>query len=773
MSLDVFQQSLVYHRRKPYGKLSITPTKPLSNREDLALAYSPGVGSSCLAIQDDPSQVAELTARQNLIAVITNGTAVLGYGDIGALASKPVMEGKAVLFKKFAGVDAFDIEINEKNQEKLVDIIASLEPTFGGINLEDIKAPECFYIEQKLRERLNIPVFHDDQHGTAITVAAAFLNGLKILKKDIEKVKIVVSGAGAAAIACLELLVELGLKKENVIMFDSKGAITKTRGKIDDPFKELYACVTEYKNIGEAMDGADVFLGLSKKGVINKEDVKRMAANPLILALANPDPEILPGDVHDARPDAIVATGRSDFKNQVNNAICFPYIFRGALDVGATTINKEMKIACVKAIAELAQAESSDVVSNAYDGEIHRFGVDFIIPKPFDPRLFVEISYVVAKTAMETGVATRPIADMQEYKKSLHAFIYGSSITMQPVFARAKQHGNPKTRIAFAEGEEERVLQAVQSVVDEKIGRPILVGRPDIIERRIKVLGLRIKAKTAEHPGDFDVVDPGSDSRYQKYWTTYHRLTERKGISPEVAKTLVRTNTTIIAAMLVHLGDADTMICGVIGRYLEHYSHVKKILGVSHQFSQCAALAALVVNSKPLFICDPYLNVDPTAEQLVELTLLSAEQVRRFGITPKVALVSHSNFGASSSPSARKMQSVLQMLRQVAPHVEVEGEMQADLALCPDIRNKIFPNSNLEGSANLLIMPNIESANISLKMAQALGNESVIGPILMGMRGSAQILTPTMSVRGIVDMTALAVVDALEREEFIGLQNIC
>ena len=757
MSRDIYQQSLDYHRRKPYGKLAIAPTKSLADRHDLALAYSPGVAEPCRAIVKDPSQAAELTARSNLIAVVTNGTAVLGLGNIGALASKPVMEGKAVLFKKFAGIDAFDIEIDETDPDKLVDIIASLEPTFGGINLEDIKAPECFYIEKKLKERLKIPVFHDDQHGTAITVGAAILNGLELLGKKIDQVRLVTSGAGAAALACLDLLIDMGLKRENVMITDSKGVVYEGRGDLLDDSKRLYAQNTPHRDLGQAIEGADIFLGLSVAKVLTPEMVSKMAPKPLILALANPDPEILPPLVTQVRDDAIVATGRSDYPNQVNNAICFPYIFRGALDVGATTINQEMKIACVKAISKLAQAESSDIVSNAYGGEIHRFGADFIIPKPFDPRLFVELAIVVAQAAMETGVATRPIKDMVAYREQLQAFIYGSSLVMQPVFSKAKKKDHPTARVVFAEGEEERILQAVQTLIDEKIGFPILVGRPEIIQRRINTLGLRLQVGK-----DYEVVDPNNDPRYHRYWTTYHGLTERRGISPDVAKTLVRTNTTIIAALMVHLGDADTLICGVIGRYIDHFRQLQKILGVQPQFNQCAALCALVMDHQPLFICDPYINIDPTPEQLVEMTLLSAQQIRRFGMIPKVALISHSNFGSSRSPSARKMQIVLQMLRQAAPDLEVEGEMHADAALCPDIRHKIFPHSQLQGPANLLVMPNIEAANISFKMARALGNELIIGPILMGIRGRAQILTPTVNVRGIIDMTALAVVDALE-----------
>lgn len=758
MSKDIYKQSLDYHRKKPYGKLEIRPTKPLAERHDLVLAYSPGVAEPCRAIVQDPLQAAELTARSNLIAVISNGTAVLGLGNIGPLAAKPVMEGKAVLFKKFAGIDAFDLEINETDPDKLVDIIASLEPTFGGINLEDIKAPECFYVEKKLKERLKIPVFHDDQHGTAIIVGAAVLNGLQLVNKKIESVRLVVSGAGAAALACLDLLVEMGLRRENVIVCDSQGVLHNSRLEPMDQSKKSYARETHLRTLVEAVEGADIFLGLSVAGVMTADMVKKMAEKPLILALSNPEPEVSPALVKQVRSDAIIATGRSDFPNQVNNALCFPYIFRGALDVGATTINQAMKIACVKAIAKLAQAESSDVVSNAYGGEVHRFGPEFIIPKPFDPRLFVEVAYVVAEAAMVTGVATRPISDMNAYRDQLGAFIYESGSVMRPIFARAKKGLKKPIRIAFAEGEEPRVLQAIQTLVDEKIGTPILIGRPEVIARRIASVGLRIKQDV-----DFEVVDPNQDVRYHSYWSAYHRLTERKGISPDVAKTFVRTNTTIIASLMVHLGDADAVLCGSIGRYVEHFRHVKQILGTEPESSHCAALCALVWENDPLFICDPYVNVDPTPEQLAHMTLLSAEQIRRFGIVPKVALISHSNFGSSRTESARKMQHVLSILEQKTPDLEVEGEMHADAALCPEIRTRIFPNSKLQGAANLLIMPNIESANIAFNLARSIGNGLSIGPILMGIKGKAHILTSSVTVRGIINMAALAVIDAQER----------
>ncbi len=759
---DIYSQSIAYHRKKPYGKLAVVPTKPLAEHQDLALAYSPGVAEPSRVIAKDPNQAAELTARGNLIAVISNGTAVLGLGNIGPLAAKPVMEGKAVLFKKFADIDAFDIEINETDPNKLVDIIAALEPTFGGINLEDIKAPECFYIEKKLKERLKIPVFHDDQHGTAIIVGAAVLNGLELVSKKLSDARLVVSGAGAAALACLDLLVEMGLSSDNIIVCDTKGVLYEGRTEHMDDSKKLYAKKTPHRTLGDAIEGADIFLGVSVAGVMTADMVKKMAPKPLILALANPEPEILPTIVNQVRDDAIIATGRSDFPNQVNNALCFPYIFRGALDVGATTINQAMKIACVKAIAKLARAESSDIVSSAYGGEVHRFGPDFIIPKPFDPRLFVEVAYVVAEAAMATGVATRPIRDMKAYRAQLNAFIHESEMVMRPVFAQAKKQLAKPIRIAFAEGEEARVLQAVQTLIDEKIGFPILVGRPDVIARRIVSLGLRLTQGT-----DFEVVDPNQDARYHTYWTTYHRLTERKGISPDMAKTLVRTNTTIIAGLMAYLGDADAVICGSIGRYVDHFLRLKQILGTDPNFSQCAALCALIVDDKPLFICDPYVNVDPTAEQLVEMTLLSAHQIKKFGIVPKVALLSHSNFGTSRTESAKKMGQVFALLQKAAPDLEVEGEMHADAALCSEIRERIFPNSCLKGTANLLIMPNIESANIAYNISKTLGNCQTIGPILMGIQGAAHILTSSETVRGIINMAALAVVDAQERSKSI------
>lgn len=752
MSSDIYQKSLAYHRQRPYGKLAIVATKPLSDQNDLALAYSPGVAAASRLIAESPHEAATLTAKSNLIAVISNGTAVLGLGNIGPLAAKPVMEGKAVLFKKFAGIDVFDLEINELDPDKLVEIIASLEPTFGGINLEDIKAPECFYIEEKLRNRLKIPVFHDDQHGTAIIVSAAILNGLKLVGKNISDVKLVTSGAGAAALACLELLVALGLKASNVTLCDSSGIVYEGRSDNLDLNKAAYAIKTEKRVLAEAMVDADIFLGLSVAGVVSAEMVKSMAEKPIILALANPEPEILPPLVKEARSDAIIATGRSDYPNQVNNVLCFPFIFRGALDVGATTINKEMKVACVKALADLAEAECSDVVSNAYKGEVHRFGPEYIIPKPFDPRLIVELASVVAEAAMASGVATRPIEDMAEYRQSLHQYVYRSAMVMKPIFNQAK--GYPK-RVTFAEGEEERVLQAAQILVDENIVRPILIGRPHVIEKRISRLGLRLDLGR-----DCDLIDPNSDVRYHTYWQTYHEIMERKGISPAVAKTLTRTNSTIIGALTVHLGDSDALICGTIGRYTEHFRHVRQILGLADNNHIASALSILVSDQGPLFICDPYLNIDPTAEDLKAMALLAIEQVERFGIVPKVAFVSHSNFGTGRTESSEKMRQALVLTRQALPGVEIEGEMHADAALNEEIRQRTFPNSRLKGPANLLIMPNIDAANIAFNLAKEASGGLAIGPILLGISKPAHILTASTSVRGIVDMSAFAVVEA-------------
>ena len=759
MTFNVYTESLAYHRRKPYGKIAVVPTKPVDDREDLALAYTPGVAEPCMEIFRDPSQAATLTSRSNLIAVISNGTAVLGLGNIGALASKPVMEGKAVLFKKFANIDAFDIEIDETDTDKLVEIIASLEPTFGGINLEDIKAPECFEIERRLKERMNIPVFHDDQHGTAVIVCAAIRNGLELVEKSISDVRLVTAGAGASAIACLDLLVELGMQRKNITVCDSKGVVYQGRSDLKDASKLAYAIDTQHRTLKDAVEGADIFLGLSSvPNILDEEMIASLAPRPLIMALSNPEPEVNPDTVLRMRKDAIMATGRSDYPNQVNNALCFPYIFRGALDVGASTINQAMKIACVNAIAKLAKAESSEVVSNAYGGEIHRFGTDYIIPKPFDRRLYVEISYAVAQAAMDTGVATRPIADMNAYHEELESFVFKSSSVMRPIFNAAVRPSEKPIRLAFAEGEDTRVLQATQSLVDQKIGRCVLIGRPDVILWRIQNLGLRI-----QNGVDFDIVDPNNDERYQDYWQTYHSLMERKGVTPDIAKIRVRTQNTIIAGLMVRLGDADAAICGLVGRYVEHFKNIRRIIGVRSDVTLCAAMTTLILKDGPLFCCDPYLNEDPTAEMLAEMTQLAVQQVRRFGLTPKVALLSHSNFGSSRLDSAVKMRAVLEYVKEADPELEIEGEMHADLALDESIRMRLFPNSQLTDIANLLIFPNIESANIAYNMVKSITECPTIGPILMGLDGVAHILSPSSSVRTIVNMAALSVVEARER----------
>ena len=745
--------ALDYHRLPTPGKISVAPTKGLITQRDLALAYSPGVAYACKAIEADPAEAANLTSRANLVGVITNGTAVLGLGNIGPLASKPVMEGKGCLFKKFAGIDVFDIELNERDPDKLVDIIAALEPTLGGINLEDIKAPECFYIERKLRERLSIPVFHDDQHGTAIIVGAAIINGLKIVGKKIEHVRLVCSGAGASAIACLDLLVRLGLKPENIIVCDSKGVIYPGREPDMEPNKARYARAIAARSLVDALPGADIFLGLSSAGVLKSEAIVPMADNPLILALANPNPEINPADVKSVRPDAIIATGRSDYPNQVNNVLCFPFIFRGALDVGATRITDEMKLACVGAIAELAEAEQSDVVAVAYDGAELSFGPEYIIPKPFDPRLIIKIAPAVAKAAMDSGVATRPIADFDAYEQQLRQFVHRSGLIMKPVFALARQQ--PR-RVIYAEGEDERVLRAVQIVVDEKLALPILIGRPDVVEMRIKKFGLRIQ------PGrDFEIVNPESDSRYRDVWQEYHRIMRRKGVSPDDAKVHVRQSTTLIGAMLLQRNEGDAMLCGTFGRHKDHLRHVANIIGLQRGATIFAAMNALIMPNRVLFICDTYVNEDPTAEQLAEITVMAATEVRRFGLVPKVALLSHSNFGTDDSPSALKMSQALELIEKRAPDLEVEGEMHGDAALSEEIRNRVYPDSRLTGEANLLIMPNLDAANISFNLLKLSGGEGVtIGPILLGAAKPVHIMTPTATVRRVVNMSALAVVDA-------------
>jgi malate dehydrogenase (oxaloacetate-decarboxylating)(NADP+) len=745
--------ALDYHRLPSPGKISVVPTKGLVNQRDLALAYTPGVAIACLEIAADPGEARNLTARGNLVAVITNGTAVLGLGAIGPLAAKPVMEGKSVLFKKFAGIDVFDIEVDERDPEKLVDIIASLEPTFGGINLEDIKAPECFVVERKLRARMKIPVFHDDQHGTAITVGAAILNGLTVVGKDIGKVKLVVSGAGAAAIACLNLLVEMGLPRANIVVTDIKGVVYRGRREEMDPEKERFAIETRARTLGEVIDGADVFLGLSAGGVLKPEMVKRMGPRPLILALANPDPEIRPEEAKQAKPDAVIATGRSDYPNQVNNVLCFPFIFRGALDVGATTITREMELAAVQAIAELARAEQSDIVARAYGEQQLSFGPEYLIPRPFDPRLIGKVAPAVARAAMASGVATRPIADLEAYRERLNQFVYQSGLIMKPVFEAAK--ASPK-RVVYAEGEDERVLRAAQMVVDEGMARPTLVGRREVVAARIERLGLRLRAEV-----DFDLVDPNSDPRYREYSMAYHRLAERKGVTPQIARLELRRRYTLIGAMLVHMEAADAMLCGVVGHYDSHLRFIDEVIGLSPGVRNFAAMNMLLLPNRTVFICDTYVNYDPTAEQIAEMTVLAAEEIRRFGITPRVALLSHSSFGTTNTPTAAKMRRALGLIENLAPGLEVEGEMQGDAALSQEIRDRVFPNARLKGEANLLVMPTLDAANIAFNLLKtAAGDGITVGPILLGVARPVHILTPSATVRRIVNMTALTVVGA-------------
>jgi len=744
--------ALEYHRLPRPGKISILPIKQLTSQRDLGLAYSPGVAAACEEIVRDPAQAMALTSRANLIAVITNGTAVLGLGAIGPLAAKPVMEGKSVLFKKFAGIDCFDIEVNERDPDKLVDIIASLEPTFGGINLEDIKAPECFIVERKLRARLKIPVFHDDQHGTAITVGAAILNGLKVVGKELAQVKLVASGAGAAALACLDLLVKMGLPPEHITVTDIKGVVYRGRKEEMDPDKERYAKDTRARKLDDVIAGADVFLGLSAGGVLKPEMVKKMAARPLILALANPEPEIRPELAKQARPDSVIATGRSDYPNQVNNVLCFPFIFRGALDVGATTITTEMELAAVHAIAGLAQAETSEQVALAYGIETISFGAEYLIPRPFDPRLIARVAPAVARAAMESGVATRPISDLDAYRESLAQFVYHSGLIMKPLFAAAK--AQPK-RVVYAEGEDERVLRAVQIVVDEGMAQPLLIGRPQVIEQRIERLGLRVKSDR-----DFNLVNPEIDPRYRDYWSSYHRMVERKGVSPEYAKLEMRRRNTLIGAMLMHKGEADGMLCGTFGTHALHLHYVDQVIGLAPGIRHYAAMNALVMPNRTVFICDTYVTPDPDAEDIAEMTVLAAEEVKRFGLAPKVALLSASNFGSLELPSMRKMQRALAILRERAPDLEVEGEMHGDAALSEEIRLKVFPNSRLRGPANLLIMPTLDAANIAFNLLKtAAGDGVTIGPILLGAARAVHILTPSATVRRIVNMTALTVVD--------------
>jgi malate dehydrogenase (oxaloacetate-decarboxylating)(NADP+) len=753
MDEQLRRAALDYHSNPTPGKLSVTPTKGLTNQRDLALAYSPGVAAACEEIVSDAATAALYTGRGNLIGVVTNGTAVLGLGAIGPLASKPVMEGKAVLFKKFAGIDVFDIEIDERDPEKLVDIIASLEPTFGAINLEDIKAPECFLVERKLRERMHIPVFHDDQHGTAIIVAAAVSNGLKVVGKKIESATLVCSGAGAAALACLDLLVSIGMPMKNITVTDIKGVAYKGRTEEMDDNKARYAKDTRARTLAEVIGGADIFLGLSAAGVLKPEMVEKMAKKPLILALANPEPEILPDVAKQVRPDAVIATGRSDFPNQVNNVLCFPFIFRGALDVGATMINEPMKLAAVNAIAELAQAEQSDIVAMAYADHDMQFGADYLIPKPFDPRLIVTIAPAVAQAAMDSGVATRPIEDLSAYRDKLTQFVYHSGLIMKPVFSAAKQ--NPK-RVVYCEGEDERVLRAVQVVVDEGLAKPILVARPEVLLPRIEKCGLRIQ------PGrDFELVNPNSDARFRDYWRDYHKLMERKGVSVEYAKREVSRRTTLMGALMVRRGDADAMICGTIAEFSLHLDYVSSVIGMREGVRRFAAMNMLILPGKTIFICDTYVNNDNTAEEIAEITMLAAEEVQRFGLTPNIALLSHSNFGSSRDKSAVKMSRAREILEQVAPHLDVEGEMHGDAAIDEMIRKRIFPNSRIQGDANLLIMPSLDAANISFNLLKVTAGEGItIGPILLGPAKPVHILTPTATVRRLVNMAALCSVDA-------------
>ena len=744
--------ALHYHRYPKPGKLEVTATKPLGNQRDLALAYSPGVAAACEAIAADPAEAASVTGRANLVAVVSNGTAVLGLGAIGPLASKPVMEGKAVLFKKFAGIDVFDIEVDATDVDRLVDVVAALEPTFGGINLEDIKAPECFQVEARCRERMSIPVFHDDQHGTAIIVNAAIYNGLRLVGKKPEEIKVVCSGAGAAAIACLNLLVSQGVPRENIWVCDIVGLVHEGRSEQMDEWKAAYAQPSEMRKLDEVIEGADVFLGVSAPGVLKPEMVERMADKPLILALANPVPEIMPELAKEARPDAIVCSGRSDYPNQVNNVLCFPFIFRGALDVGATTINEEMKLACVRAIADLAMKESSEIVTKAYGGEQSSFGPEYLIPRPFDPRLIVEIAPAVAKAAMETGVATRPIEDFQAYRQQLYQFVFRSGLVMKPVFEQAQ--ADPK-RVFFAEGEAERVLRAVQVLVDDGIARPIICGRPKIVERRIAELGLRIR------PGEsFELVNPIRDERYEDYWHLYHELTQRRGVSPDLAQTVVRTNATVIGALAVKRGDADALICGSEGQYVQHLQHIDAIIGKAPNVHDYSALSLMITPKGSYFIADTYVSPDPGAEEIVEMVLLSAEAVRRFGMTPRIALLSHSSFGMRDSESAIKMREATRLLHEEHPNLEVEGEMQADAALSPEYREMIFPNSVLEGAANLLIMPNLDAANIAFNLLKVLGEGQPVGPMLLGAAAPVHIVTPSITSRGLVNISALAAVHA-------------
>jgi len=757
MSDKLKEQALEYHRSSPPGKLAITATKPMATQHDLTLAYSPGVASACEVIVADEKEAATVTGRANLVGVVTNGTAVLGLGAIGALASKPVMEGKAVLFKKFSGIDVFDIEIEERDPERFVDIVAGLEATFGGINLEDIKAPECFEIERKLRERMRIPVFHDDQHGTAIVTAAAITSALKVVGKTIEEVKLVATGAGAASLACLNLLVSLGMRREAITIVDRGGVVHEGRSEDMDPYKAAYASGSDARTLSDALDGADIFLGLSGPGVLKPGQLALMAAQPIILAMANPIPEIMPELAKEARPDAIIATGRSDYPNQVNNVLCFPFIFRGALDVGATEINEAMKIACVTALSELAESESSDVVTKAYAGVPSSFGPEYLIPKPFDPRLITKVAPAVAKAAMDSGVATRPIADLRQYEHDLSQFVYKSSGVMEPIFERAREM---PMRVCYAEGEYDHVLHAAQQVSDDGIARPILVGKHKVINARILELKLRIREGR-----DFEIVNPAEDHRLDEFCDEFYRLKCRQGVSPSRARHIVRSRNTAFSALMVRLGYADALLCGSIGPFQEHLERISEIIGKAPEVSDFSSLVVLILPTGTFFICDTHVTYQPSAPEIAEMAMLAAAEVKRFGITPKVALVSHSNFGNRQDESSAKMQAALRHLRQRAPDLEVDGEMHADAAVIEDIRRITLPDSTLRGAANLLVMPNVDAAHISYNLLKVLGGGVSVGPILLGSARPAHVVTQSITVRGLVNMTAIAAVDAQIRHK--------
>ena len=757
MSDSLEEGSLNYHSLEPAGKLAVTPTKPLANQIDLAQAYSPGVAFPCERIKADPLEAARYTTRSNLVGVVTNGSAVLGLGPIGPLAAKPVMEGKAVLFKKFANINAFDIEVNEQDPEKFIEAVATLEPTFGAINLEDIKAPDCFLIEKTLSERLNIPVFHDDQHGTAIVVAAAIRNGLELVGKDIGDIRLVSTGGGAAGLSCLGLLVELGLKRENIVLVDLHGVVYTGREEDMNEHKDRYAIDTDMRTLDDAITGADVFLGLSAPGVLTADMVSRMAEGPLIMALANPTPEIMPDEALAARPDAIIATGRSDFPNQVNNVLCFPFIFRGALDVSATTINKEMKMACVDAIASIAKRATTDEVESVYKDEPLQFGPNYLIPKPFDARLFAEVSFAVATAAMDSGVALRPIDDLDAYRERLLAFSNQTLLFMQPIIDIARRDCE---RLVYAEGENRTVLRTLQAVVREGLAEPIVIGRRGVVERRLEQLGIEL-----EIGRDFELTDPQDDERYRDYWEFYHSVMSRRGVSVAAAQTVMRTNATAIAACMVAKGDADAMICGTEGRFDRHLQHIIEVLGTDNADEKISSLAILLLPRGPLFISDAYIEVDPTAEQIAKTTLASARRVRDFGIRPKVALLSHSNFGSSRARAATKMRDAVRLLREAAPDLEIDGEMHADAALNESIRDALNRHSTLEGRANLLIMPNLDAANIAVELLRSITDVLMIGPILSGTASSAHIVTPSSSAKAIFNMSAIAVADAWRRNE--------